>query len=162
MRELCDGRCMKCGGPVKYMADSNGCTYCTTTAGNLKQERDALLTRVRKLESAIRWHRDQWLNGDDKCWQDNETLYKLLPEGYEPPARDETVELGLCQKYIKSCHAPHIEYVSPQRRIEELEESLAIYASKENWCEERNGYDMLWMGDDHGWMIAEQALKGKT
>lgn len=81
--------------------------------------------RIAYYENAIRKHRDSWLAGDDKCWKDNEELYKILPEGYSPPIRDTTVELNLCEKYIKSCHAPHITYISPQRRIEELEAEVA-------------------------------------
>lgn len=80
---------------------------------------------VRLLESllsGIRKHRDQ--KGDDRCWMDDEELYKLLPEGYEPPVRDTLVELKNCENYIKCRHNPGTEYVSPQRRIEELEEKL--------------------------------------
>jgi len=77
--------------------------------------------RIDELEAAIRAHRESWLNGDDKCWKDNEELYKKLPEGFEPPERDELVEIGLCRQYIASCHHPDVKYVSPQRRIEELE-----------------------------------------
>ncbi len=76
--------------------------------------------QIQYYQHAIRQHRDSWLNGDDKCYKDNEELYKLLPEGFEIPKRDESVELELCKKYIKSCHHPDVEYVSPQRRIEEL------------------------------------------
>lgn len=73
-----------------------------------------------KLVAGIRNHRDQ--KGDDKCWMDDEELYKLLPEGYTPPERDTTVELSLCEQYIKCRRNPATTYVSPQRRIEELEE----------------------------------------
>lgn len=76
---------------------------------------------VEKLREGIRRHRDSWLRGDDKCWKDNEELYKLLPERYSPPSRDTLVELSNCEKYIASCHDPRVEYVSPQRRIEKLE-----------------------------------------
>lgn len=81
-----------------------------------------LLTDVLHLRSLIRWHRDQYISGDDKCWKDNERLYaEGLPEGYTPPKRDTLVELKNCERYIASCHDPRVEYVSPQRRIEELE-----------------------------------------
>lgn len=76
-----------------------------------------------QLKAAIRSHRDQ--RGDDRCWQDDETLYSRLPEGYAVPARDTTVELALCEKYIACRRNPATEYVSPQRRIEELEASRA-------------------------------------
>lgn len=72
-----------------------------------------------KLANSIRWVRDQ--RGDDKCYKDLEWLYDQLPEGYTPPERDEIVELENCKQYIASCHNPNIKYVSPQRRIEELE-----------------------------------------
>lgn len=78
--------------------------------------------QVAHLLSAIRKHRDA--RGDDRCWLDDEELYKALPEGYTPPERDTTVELKLCQKYIECRHNPATEYVSPQRRIEELETLL--------------------------------------
>lgn len=77
---------------------------------------------VAKYEAAIRDVRDQ--RGDDRCWKDLEKLYSLLPEGYVPPARDESVEIENCIRYIRSCHDPRTTYVSPQRRIEELEAEL--------------------------------------
>ena len=75
---------------------------------------------IEKLFSAIRKHRDQ--RGDDRCWLDDEELYKVLPEGYEPPVRDSCVQLELCKKFIECRHNPSTIYISPQRRIEELEE----------------------------------------
>lgn len=83
--------------------------------------------RIAELELAIRQHRDSYLSGDDKCWKDNEVLYKHLPEGYTQPERDTTVELELCRQYIASCHDPRISYTSPQRRIEELEAVIERY-----------------------------------
>jgi hypothetical protein len=82
--------------------------------------------------AAIRWHYQQWISGDDKCWQDNEELYSLLPEGYNPPARDTLVMLENCVKYVASCHRPGTEYVSPQRRIEELEAALKTLLQTSN------------------------------
>lgn len=73
---------------------------------------------VARLETAIREHRDAC--GDDRCWMDDEELYKVLPEGYTPPTRDTTVELDLCRKFIASRQHPATVYVSPQRHIEEL------------------------------------------
>lgn len=81
--------------------------------------------RIEQLEAAIRSHRDQ--RGDDRCWIDDETLYRVLPEGYTPPLRDSSVELALCAKYIECRHNPLTEYVSPQRRIEELEREVEQY-----------------------------------
>lgn len=72
-----------------------------------------------KYAFAIRKHRDQ--RGDDRCFLDDEELYKVLPEGYTSPERDTTVELELCKKFINSRRNPKTEYISPQRRIEELE-----------------------------------------
>lgn len=87
--------------------------------GERELEEAARNRRVRELEGAIRRHRDQ--RGDDRCWLDDEQLYRALPEGYTPPERDAKVELSLCEKYIACRHNPATEYVSPQRRIEELE-----------------------------------------
>lgn len=82
------------------------------TIGTLIAERDAYA-------AAIRNHRDQ--RGDDRCWEDDITLYKTLPEGYVPPPVDTRVELEYCARYIACRHNPGTVYVSPQRRIEELE-----------------------------------------
>lgn len=79
----------------------------------------ALIAEVELLQAAIRTHRDQ--RGDDRCWLDDDTLYAVLPEGYTPPARDACVELADCEKFIATRHNPGTTYVSPQRRIEELE-----------------------------------------
>lgn len=80
--------------------------------------------RVAELEQAIRQHRNA--RGDDRCWMDDEELYNVLPEGYTPPARDTSVELALCQKFIHNRHHPQTEYVSPQRRIEKLEAEIRV------------------------------------
>jgi hypothetical protein len=64
------------------------------------------------LESAIRKHRDQ--RGDDRCWLDDEELYKTLPEGYIPPIRDSAVEIELCKKFITCRHNPKIEYITTE------------------------------------------------
>lgn len=80
------------------------------------------------LEDAIRKHRNQ--KGDDRCWMDDEALYRTLPEGYEPGARDSSVEIANCQQFIRCRHNPATEYVSPQRRIEELESELASLQCK--------------------------------
>lgn len=81
------------------------------------------MNRVIQLEDGIRAVRDQW-RGDDKCWLDLFKLFALLPEGFTPPARDATVDLENCKKFIERCHQPGPEYVSPQVRIGELEECL--------------------------------------
>lgn len=79
---------------------------------------DGLKQEARKLAEAIRKHRDQ--RGDDRCWMDDEELYRSLPEGYTPPARDSAVELKNCERYIACRHNPATEYVSPEREIEVL------------------------------------------
>lgn len=78
-----------------------------------------LKTRLRELRAAVRSHRDQ--KGDDRCWMDDEVLYHALPEGYTVPERDTTVELAHCEQFIRCRMNPKTRYISPQRRIEELE-----------------------------------------
>ncbi len=73
---------------------------------------------LEKLQDAIRKHRDQ--RGDDRCWRDDEELYKVLPEGHTPPERDTSVELKNCQEFINSRQHPGTKYVSPEREIETL------------------------------------------
>jgi hypothetical protein len=81
-----------------------------------------LLAEVRRLQAAVRHHRDQ--RGDDRCWMDDEELYRALPEGFTPPPRDSRVELANCERYIASRHNPGTEYVSPEREIERLRAEL--------------------------------------
>lgn len=77
---------------------------------------------IEKLLAAIRKHRDE--KGDDRCWLDDVELYRALPEGavevdlrlHEPEAM-----LANCRRFIANRHDPSVPYVSPQRRIEELE-----------------------------------------
>ena len=73
---------------------------------------------VDKLRNAIRKHRD--IRGDDRCFRDDADLYRVLPEGDTRPGRETEVTLENCYRYIK-CRQGGREYVSPQRRIEELE-----------------------------------------
>lgn len=80
------------------------------------------------LMNAIRKHRDQ--RGDDRCWLNDEELYKVLPEGYTPPVRDTKVELEMCRKFIECRHNPATQYVSPQTRIEELEQVIRTIADE--------------------------------
>jgi len=90
-----------------------------------------LRAAVDTLERAIRAHRDA--RGDDRCWEDDVVLYQLLPEGYEPPAHDTTVELHNCLRYIACRRHPATTYVSPEREIEVLTTQLstALDALKE-------------------------------
>lgn len=84
--------------------------------------------RVQELEAAIRKHRDY--RGDDRCWLDDEELYRVLPEGYTPPQRDGAVELENCKRFIECRRNPKTEYVSPQREIEELKRRVASLESE--------------------------------
>lgn len=77
-----------------------------------------------RLLTAARAARDAWGRGDDKCWKDLVAIFQALPEGFELPATDTRVELAYCEQYLRSCHHPGVKYVSPQRRIEELETAL--------------------------------------
>ena len=74
-----------------------------------------------RLRSAIRKHRDY--RGDDRCFADDHELYCVLPEGDTRPARETAVTIENCAKFIE-CRQQGREYVSPQRRIEELEAVL--------------------------------------
>lgn len=76
---------------------------------------------VERLRAAIRQHRDE--RGDDRCHADDGRLYAVLPEGDTRPERETLVTLENCQRYIE-CRQTGREYVSPQRRIEELESEV--------------------------------------
>lgn len=78
---------------------------------------------IARLRIAIQRHRDA--KGDDRCWMDDEELYKTLPEGYTPPERDTAVELDNCKKFIACRQNPATEYVSPEREIEILRARIA-------------------------------------
>lgn len=76
------------------------------------------MNEIERLRTAIRKHRDY--RGDDRCFQDDAELYAVLPEGDTRPACDTAVTIENCHRYIR-CRQQGREYVSPQRRIEELE-----------------------------------------
>jgi hypothetical protein len=93
--------------------------------GLIEQARAEDQQRILHLEYAvdryidgIREHRNA--RGDDRCWRDDETLYRLLPEGYTAPERDSAVELEQCQRFIACRQNPATEYISPERLIEQL------------------------------------------
>jgi hypothetical protein len=86
---------------------------------------------IERLRSAIRSHRDA--KGDDRCWQDDETLYAVLPEGYTPPERDSSVELSKCEAFIRSRHNPSIIYLSPEREIERLRSTIESISTMLGW-----------------------------
>jgi hypothetical protein len=91
---------------------------------NAQQAIPQLLSEIRRLQAAIRRHRDY--RGDDRCFLDDRELYAVLPEGYTPPAKDSAVTLAQCERYIACRQDPATEYVSPQRRIEELEAQVKL------------------------------------
>jgi hypothetical protein len=92
---------------------------------------EATISRLEKkiiyYENAIRKHRDQ--KGDDRCYEDDYELYKSLPEGYIPPISAVGIDLNLCAKYQQCRQDPRIEYVSPQKQIEE--QNIRIRYQKE-------------------------------
>lgn len=75
--------------------------------------------RIAELEAAIRKHRDY--RGDDRCWRDDVELYAVLRDGWTIPECDTSVDLENCRRFIECRKNPYTKYVSPQRRIEELE-----------------------------------------
>lgn len=82
------------------------------------------MDEVERLRAAIRKHRDT--RGDDRCFMDDAELYRVLPEGDTRPGRDTAVTLENCYRFIKLRQEGRgCEYVSPQRRIEELESEVA-------------------------------------
>ncbi len=101
---------------------------CLDMAVYLQQlvvEWEAMKAENARLLAAIRKHRDQ--RGDDRCWMDDEELYAILPEGYNPPKRDTAVELANCERFIASRRHPRTEYVSPEREIVRLRAQVADY-----------------------------------
>lgn len=89
---------------------------------------------IQELRDAIRQHRDE--RGDDRCHADDARLYAVLPEGDIRPAIETAVTLANCQRYIE-CRQTGREYISPQRRIEELEAILSRLTAAASTC----GYD---------------------
>lgn len=83
--------------------------------------------KVERLRAAIRQHRDE--RGDDRCHADDGRLYAALPEGDTRPEYETAVTIENCQRYIE-CRQTGREYVSPQRRIEELERLNAELAAR--------------------------------
>lgn len=119
--------CLYCQLPAAEMARCKsgfpGCARADDMTGcpefGAALECYQLKEQVQLYEEAIRRHRDY--RGDDRCYLDDRELYAVLPEGYTPPAQDVAVTLEQCQKFIACRSDPATEYVSPQRRIEELE-----------------------------------------
>ncbi len=115
-----------------------------------------LNSEVEKLRAGIREHRDA--RGDDRCWQDDHALYRILPEGFRPPAVDSYVELERCKQYIACRQHPSTEYVSPQRRIETLERLLRSLRRGDCWCEA--GIDNPMMRGEHSALCQEIQAAG--
>jgi hypothetical protein len=102
------------GMRVTDCLDGDAVRWCR----GLRKSLDAVTAERDALLAAVRRHRDY--RGDDRCWADDEELYRALPEGYTPPARDVAVELENCRRYLECRRNPATEYVSPQREIERL------------------------------------------
>ena len=116
---------------TEHVRDSKGycdihCPACELTGlkerVKFTQDYESLQFQLQNLRDAVRAHRDA--RGDDRCWLDDEELYKMLPEGYTPPARDTSVELDLCRKFILNRRHPKTTYISPEREIERLKKLL--------------------------------------
>jgi hypothetical protein len=102
---------------------------------------DELRAENSRLMMAIRKHRDY--RGDDKCYMDDRELYSILPEGYTPPPFDAAVELENCKKYIACRQDPSTTYVSPQRRIEELEAEVEKLRKRVDELSEQGTIDLI-------------------
>lgn len=97
----------------------------TTNGYLLRSVYDLFRDEIKSLRDAIRKHRDQ--RGDDRCWLDDQELYKVLPEGIgDADTRLCTPDIMLenCKRFIASRHNPAIPYISPQRQIDGLEDLL--------------------------------------
>ena len=115
-----------------------------------------LNSELEKLRAGVREHRDA--RGDDRCWQDDHALYRLLPEGFRPPAVDSFVELERCKQFIACRQHPATEYVSPQRRIETLERFVKGLRRGDCWCEA--GIDNPMMQGQHSALCQEIQAAG--
>lgn len=115
-----------------------------------------LNSELEKMRAGIREHRDA--RGDDRCWQDDVTLYRLLPEGFRPPAVDSYVELERCKQFIACRMNPATNYTSPQRRIEQLERLVLGLRRGSCWCED--GIDNPMMQGEHSALCQEIQAAG--
>lgn len=120
------------------------CAECAEEAADSFIEAGGVDPDTEMFRAAIRKHRDY--RGDHRCWMDDEELYKVLPEGYTPPARDSAVEIKNCERFISCRQNPATVYVSPETRIEELERALKVayrditgdYADGAAWMDKRS------------------------
>jgi hypothetical protein len=120
-------RCSTCDGCGEYYTPDTGSWTCSGCDGSgfyyaIEEDFGKALEYIQKMEAAIRKHRDQ--KGDDRCFLDDYDLYSVLPEGFKKEklalhCPEEMLEN--CKKFIASRQPGGVPYVSPQRRIEELE-----------------------------------------
>lgn len=80
--------------------------------------------KLEQLHKQIRKIRDNF--GDDKCWMDWESLFKLLPEGYTPPAQDIPIQLENCKQYL-ACRSHGTEYLPPPRWIKGIPDKPGVW-----------------------------------
>ncbi len=99
-------------------------------------QKPRLEAEIERLRAGIRKHMNT--RGDDRCYQDDHDLYLLLPEGDTRPVREVAVTLENCQRYIE-CRQQGREYVSPQRRIEELEKQIHALEAENHLLREELG-----------------------
>lgn len=79
---------------------------------NLLKLIEDLEKEVNQLQSAIRRHRDE--KGHDRCWLDDQELYKVLPEGLsgvdqQLPSEEEF--LGNCKNYFDHRQDPNVCFI---------------------------------------------------
>lgn len=108
---------------------------------------------------AVRKVRDQ--RGDDRCHMDLTALYQLLPEGDTRPKEDTLLTLENCARYIAATLDPNIAYVSPQRRIEELE-ALIGQAPAGSHPDEWKPRAATWHEERQNWMTELEALRAEV
>lgn len=113
-----------------------------------------LNAEVERLRSGIRSHRDA--RGDDRCWRDDEDLYRLLPEGYTPPERDSSVELERCRQYIASRQNPATVYLSPELELNRLRDLLAEMRAERDAAIIKHGADSGFWGRMAARLVSER------
>jgi len=83
----------------------------------LEEREDKLFNQIRKI-------RDNF--GDDKCWQDWNALFAMLPEGYTPPKQDIPIQLENCKQYL-TCQSEGTEYMPPPRWVKGLPDKPGVW-----------------------------------
>lgn len=82
-----------------------------------------LASRISALENAIRTHRD--MKWDDRCLEDDKTLYAVLGEplpDFALPPKDEMLES--CRRYIEQRGCPVAKLPPDKRTIRQLEDEV--------------------------------------